>query len=747
MKERLRNLVKPRLQNPTHPNGIQGSIDRAHNGIVSGWLHCTRCNSSTLPTLEIESSAPRELIERRLTERLDVPGGRGFLFRFSPTLQGKAHSRSVDVYCPQHPATRITKNIDETEWATPALAAIQYSCWPTITGWVLVLDPKNATSPPLLKIGDRESIPLLDNSVSEPVAEQLGHLGLTSFTTDLSRGTGLAAHNGTSIALWFQNLLLEETTVRGSYPTSTTAACRRERTNLIRIPHAGKRTELEVEALSAEQFDRYISLDYSLTENLQWREFLRRHGVPERPASAWIALRRQTLNPIAVTSFLPECVNEMLESRPTEKVDIGYPATATYLELINELTNSSLTLNSGGLTSLPKEQNAGPQTDSPLKVCIVGLVNHKSGLGQNAANSIAALHLAGIHVCDSSLFPFPGGWNPDLVVQSGSVCDLSDHTVILHLPIDRIPETLAMQPALATAKKLIGYFMWETEVIPIDLYRGLDLVDEIWTATEFVGNALRASTSTPVFETGHAVNLVIDDTDDIKRSHFGIAEDAFVVHFSFDANSTVARKNPNAALRAFSAAFGSDPNCLFILKVRNFQQVEWLAQRGCRHSTDLLQLVATMPNIRLITSEMSHSKTLALVALSDCYLSLHRSEGFGYTIAEALKLGIPTIATGYSGCASFTNFSNFHSVDYSLIEIAPGEYFYSEAGMVWAQADIAMAGDLLTHVRSNSPTPTSRNRPHRETPDNAYSIEALSSRYIEILSELPQTSSPDEARP
>lgn len=721
------------MQTAGSVTSIQGSIDRAHNGIVSGWLNCVRCTAATLPELDLGDILPVVDIEQRLTRRPDVPGEIGFVFRFVPTPRSDQDRRSIDVYCPEHPEIRLTKIIQESEWQLPALGAIQHNFWPMVSGWVLRLNLDDAQSPPYLKLENGASIPLLGNSPSDEVAELLGRPGLASFVIDLSGRDGLAAQNGTSISLNFQDVQLGETIVLGSYLTSSFSTCSVETTSAIHLPRLTNREAERINSLSPNQFGRYLSIDYSIPENHQWLEFLRRNGVPEKPSLAWIALHQMLLNPIAVTHLLPPSALEALYSKPPIANQTANSSTQNYLEFINQLTGKQLELRSGNLTRTQPEVVQATGSETELNVCVVGLVNHKSGLGQNSNNSVTALALSGVHVCDAPLYPFPGGWNPYLATRSGSVCNLGDHTLLLHLPIDRIPETFSMQPALATAKRTIGYFMWETETLPVDLYRGLELVDEIWTATEFVADALRACTTKPVHVTGHAVDPRLKEVSESSRYKFGLGDDQFIVHFSFDANSTVARKNPNAALRAFSAAFGSDPDCIFLLKIRNFQQVEALAQRGCEHSQELLQTIATMSNIRLFTAEMDHLETIQLMAQADCYLSLHRSEGFGYTIAEALSLGIHTIATGYSGCDSFRSFEHFHPVNFQMRQILPGEYFYSEEGMAWAEADIQMASDLLKDLRSATSNPTDQFQPRVTQISDQYSIERLSSRYLEIL--------------
>jgi len=240
--------------------------------------------------------------------------------------------------------------------------------------------------------------------------------------------------------------------------------------------------------------------------------------------------------------------------------------------------------------------------------------------------------------------------------------------------------------------------MWETETIPRVMHRSLRLVDEVWTATEFVANAVREVTDKPVHVTGHAVD--VSDMEAVPRRELGIPEEAFVVHFALDANSTIARKNPGAVIDAFHLAFEHDPSAVLVLKVRNMQQAQHLARQGDPHARGLMERLADDPAIVLVTGEWSHGRTLGLVDIADVFVSLHRSEGYGYGIAEAMALGTPVVATDYSGSSDLLSEETGWPVPYHLVGLLPEEYFYWEPGMAWAEPNIEAAAESLRQIRA-----------------------------------------------
>jgi glycosyltransferase involved in cell wall biosynthesis len=114
----------------------------------------------------------------------------------------------------------------------------------------------------------------------------------------------------------------------------------------------------------------------------------------------------------------------------------------------------------------------------------------------------------------------------------------------------------------------------------------------------------------------------------------------------------------------------------------------------------LLELIDGDPRVRIINRTMSRSEMLALLAVSDCFVSLHRSEGFGRGPAEAMYLGKPVIATNYSGNTDFTLADNSCLVDFTLIPVQEGQYPF-HAGQQWADADVEQAAWYMQKLQAD----------------------------------------------
>jgi glycosyltransferase involved in cell wall biosynthesis/2-polyprenyl-3-methyl-5-hydroxy-6-metoxy-1,4-benzoquinol methylase len=233
-----------------------------------------------------------------------------------------------------------------------------------------------------------------------------------------------------------------------------------------------------------------------------------------------------------------------------------------------------------------------------------------------------------------------------------------------------------------------GLWFWEGSTLPRELRPALDLVDEIWVASDFVGRALAAETSKPVLT--FPLPVLVPDRQPLARADVGLPDDAFVFLFVFDFFSTLERKNPLGLVDAFTRAFPEPGRPLLYLKSIN----------GDRAPADLRRVqeaIVGRSDIVLSDGYLEGEQLTALTALSDCYVSLHRSEGFGLTIAEAMALGKPAIATAYSGNLAFMDEESSYLVPYSLtsLEHAVGPY---PAGTVWADPDLDAAASVLREV-------------------------------------------------
>jgi glycosyltransferase involved in cell wall biosynthesis len=278
----------------------------------------------------------------------------------------------------------------------------------------------------------------------------------------------------------------------------------------------------------------------------------------------------------------------------------------------------------------------------------------------------------------------------------------------------------------------IGYWFWELERFPDEWDGAIDLVDEVWVATDFIRSAVQAKTSKPVVVIPNAVELKISGSPD--RSYFDIPDDDFVCLFSCDFNSWISRKNPGATISAFRKAFESRrKDVRLIIKTTN----------GHQHPdqlNELIDFVADDPRIEVRDGFLSRNDMWALQSCCDVYISLHRAEGFGLGMAESMLLGKPVVATAYSGNMDFMNSENSCLVDFALIKLNPGDYpFWKD--QVWAEPDIAHAA---SHLRRLADDPAfakgigARARESlQESRTNAVALAAIQSRLADIRAARP----------
>jgi glycosyltransferase involved in cell wall biosynthesis len=267
-----------------------------------------------------------------------------------------------------------------------------------------------------------------------------------------------------------------------------------------------------------------------------------------------------------------------------------------------------------------------------------------------------------------------------------------DHTLAPHMTIgspftrdlifvnpDHWDDTLRSIGSLSAQKRYtIGYWFWELENFPDEWLHALDQVDEVMVSSAFVEQSVRQVCSKPV--TRVPLPLVMGSDSGLQRNHFGLADDDFVLFCSFDFNSAIARKNPYAVIEAFRQAFPEgDEKVTLLIKTSN----------GDRHTMPLLQLLATVAvdsRIMVRDDMLERHDLQSLHRCIDVYVSLHRCEGFGLGMAEAMCLGKPVVATAYSGNMEFMTTANSCLVDYRMIPVQAGEYPHAD-GQQWAEPD------------------------------------------------------------
>ena len=209
------------------------------------------------------------------------------------------------------------------------------------------------------------------------------------------------------------------------------------------------------------------------------------------------------------------------------------------------------------------------------------------------------------------------------------------------------------------------------------------MLDEIWTPSEFISNNLRKVTDLPVYTMPYCVEAPVDEA--LNRKYFGLPEDKFLFLVMYDSNSTIERKNPTGAIRAFRKAFKNNPGVGIVVKINNAKP---------RDIERLNHMLKGCTNVYFITETLSKVEVNSLIKQVDVFVSLHRAEGFGLVMAEAMIVGTPVIATNWSSNTEFMNSDVACMVDCGFITLEKDSPPYKK-GSVWADPDVVQAARYM----------------------------------------------------
>jgi glycosyltransferase involved in cell wall biosynthesis len=238
----------------------------------------------------------------------------------------------------------------------------------------------------------------------------------------------------------------------------------------------------------------------------------------------------------------------------------------------------------------------------------------------------------------------------------------------------------------------VGLWVWETPFLPSSWRPAFDIVNEVFTPSEYCRRAIAAKgCDLKIRLRPHPVKIP-DAVQPLDRASLGVAHDAFLGLAAMDLRSCPARKNPWAHIAAWQAAFGADPRSVLILKVRFSRQTQVVRD-------ELREMIGATANIRLLEEHLAPERFLGLQAAADVFLSLHRAEGYGLLIREMLELGRPVVATDWSANAEYGPFyAAYRGVPYRLVPYRDWLGHFSDGKFLWAEADIDAAAAALRDI-------------------------------------------------
>lgn len=389
-----------------------------------------------------------------------------------------------------------------------------------------------------------------------------------------------------------------------------------------------------------------------------------------------------------------------------------------------------ITLDKKEVSSFKKGKYSYPShidPDYPKGINLIGFPRTESGLGQHlrsVGNSIESGKIKHLYYGCEDLFALNSGDN--------SVADkiedkLKYNTNIFVCNGDAIATLYKEISKDIFAKRYnINYGAWELRKYPEEWTRTLGLCDEFWAMSSFLQNAVADSAKIPVIHMPYPVDFVVDET--IKRSHFGLPEDKFLYIFTFDMSSLAERKNPHAVIKAFLGAFPDNQDVGLVIKASS--KKDSLTQK--KQIAEIMLLAKNDPRIYLIDKILPRNEILGLINSADVYVSLHRAEGFGIGMAEAMKMGKPVIATNYSGNIDFTLPDNSCLVDYKLVDIKPMEYIY-EKGKVWAEPSVEHASYYMKKLFEDRDYYKTLSIKGKAFIDENYNVNVVKGKYLERL--------------
>ena len=345
----------------------------------------------------------------------------------------------------------------------------------------------------------------------------------------------------------------------------------------------------------------------------------------------------------------------------------------------------------------------------PVGINLFGHIHGDFGLGVSCRLVANAIKNSNVPL---SVFNISAGYGANENDTTWNGCEEGKEYNInlIHINPNEIPPILwGLKRDLLDDNYNIAYWLWELEEFPKEWIYLIALFDEIWTPSEFITKTLKKYTQKPVYTMSYGLT-VPETVEHCDRSFFGLPEDKTLFMLSYDGFSVSERKNPFATIRAFREAFLPTDNVGLVVK----------ATHASKEDISRVQEYLKDYSVYILTDNYSKAQFNSLIKAVDVYVSLHRAEGFGLVMAEAMLLGTATIATNWSANTYFMNSDVACMVDAEIVELEK-DYPPYHKGDHWAQADETQACEYMKKLYLDQ--------------DYRYEIENKAKNYIsEVLS-------------
>jgi glycosyltransferase involved in cell wall biosynthesis len=378
-------------------------------------------------------------------------------------------------------------------------------------------------------------------------------------------------------------------------------------------------------------------------------------------------------------------------------------------------------VNNHALLDFARETKFQPlQNETTLSgLTIVGYATDDTGVAAGAHASVS--------ICETAAIPC------ELIdARTEGVGRGKYPVILLHVNADETPRVAAsFGQSFFEQRYAIGLWAWELEDLPEAFLGAFEWIDEVWTPSRFIQAAVSEKSPVPVVHMPHAVT--VNPTAGISREDFGLPETPFLFLAMYDVLSIQERKNPLAVIHAFRQAFPNRSDVGLVVRVNH-------ASSRPDEVAVVRRAVAETPGAVLLDRPMSRQKAQALQVSCDAFVSLHRSEGFGLNIAEAMLLEKPVVVTAWSGNLDFTTPSNACMVDYQLVPLTEDHGPYRK-GSRWADPNVDQASEFMIRLVDDQEFRRQKANAGRLTIATEFSPQAVGQRYRRRLTRVSQFAS------